>query len=113
MVNVTDGALSPYVTGIVICGTIDACQAVYEVRRAGEWTDALTRWCDGQPDLVAFTGNCLIHRAELMQLRGAWPAALAEAHRAGVRLPDRGPLVLGGRCQACPADPPQRDQAQT
>jgi ATP/maltotriose-dependent transcriptional regulator MalT len=42
----------------------------------------LTRWCEQQPDMVAFTGRCLVHRAEIMQLRGAWRDALDEARRA-------------------------------
>jgi DNA-binding CsgD family transcriptional regulator len=86
MVAVTTRELSPPVTGLVYCGVILACQEVYEVRRAQEWTAALTRWCEQQPGLVAFTGRCLVHRAEIMQLRGAWLDALAEARRAGERL---------------------------
>lgn len=82
MVTAMGGDLAPYVTGIVYCGTIAACQSVYELRRAGEWTAALTQWCDEQPDLIAFTGNCLVHRAEIMQLRGAWQDALEESTRA-------------------------------
>jgi DNA-binding CsgD family transcriptional regulator len=85
MVAVTTKELSPIVTGFVYCGVILACQEVYELRRAQEWTVALTRWCEGQPDLVAFTGRCLIHRAEILQLRGAWSDALEEARRAGRR----------------------------
>jgi DNA-binding CsgD family transcriptional regulator len=85
MVAVTAGELSPIVTGLVYCNVIAFCQEVYEVRRAREWTAALTRWCDRQPDMVAHTGLCLLHRAEIMELNGAWPEALEEARRAGER----------------------------
>lgn len=85
MLSLTSGELSPIVTGIVYCGVILACQSAHDVGRAQEWTAGLSRWCERQPDLVAFTGRCLVHRAELMQLRGAWPQALEEARRAGER----------------------------
>jgi DNA-binding NarL/FixJ family response regulator len=85
MVAVTAGELSPIVTGLIYCSVIEGCQEVYALRRAQEWTAALTRWCGEQPELVAFTGKCLAHRAEIMQLRGAWQDALEEARRAGER----------------------------
>jgi DNA-binding CsgD family transcriptional regulator len=85
LVAATAGELSPVVTGIVYCNTIGFCTDAYELRHAAEWTDALTRWCESQPEMVAHNGLCLVHRAEIMQLRGAWTDALQEASRAADR----------------------------
>jgi DNA-binding NarL/FixJ family response regulator len=85
LVVATAGELSPVVTGIVYCNTIAFCRDAYELRHAGEWADALTRWCDGQHQMVAHNGLCLVHRAELMQLHGAWTQALEEARSAAER----------------------------
>ena len=85
LVAATAGELSPIVTGIVYCNTIAFCRDAYELRHAREWTDALARWCDAQPEMVAHNGLCLVHRAEIMQLRGAWDGALEEARRAAER----------------------------
>lgn len=82
MLAATGGELSPIVTGLIYCSVIDACQEVFAWRRAREWTSALAGWCEGQPEMVAFTRTCLVHRAEVMQFDGAWPEAMAEAGRA-------------------------------
>jgi len=67
MVAATADELSPRVTGIVYCGVIAGCHEVFELRRAQEWTAALSRWCEQQQDLMAFTGRCLVHRAEILE----------------------------------------------
>ncbi len=85
MLSVTSGEASPVISGVVYCGVISGCEEAYDVRRAQEWTEALSRWCEQQQDLVAFTGRCLAHRAGIMQLRGAWAEALEEARRARER----------------------------
>jgi DNA-binding CsgD family transcriptional regulator len=85
MVAVANGELSPIASGLVYCGVILACQTAYELGRAQEWTAALAAWCQEQPDMVAFTGRCLVHRTEILGLRGAWAEALVEARRAGRR----------------------------
>ncbi|MEV6236181.1 LuxR C-terminal-related transcriptional regulator [Lentzea sp. NPDC051838] len=81
MVAVTTGELSPIVAGIVYCNTISFCREVYQLRRVREWTAALTRWCAQQQEMVAHKGVCLVHRAEIMTLGGAWDDALAELGR--------------------------------
>ena len=85
LVAATAGELSPIMTGIVYCNTIAFCQDAYELRHAREWTEALTGWCERQPEMVAHNGLCLVHRAEIMQLKGAWSDALEEARRAAER----------------------------
>jgi len=85
LVAATAGELSAIVTGIVYCNTIAFCRDAYELRHAREWIEALRRWCDAQPEMVAHNGLCLVHRAEIMQFRGAWPDALEEARRAAAR----------------------------
>jgi DNA-binding CsgD family transcriptional regulator/predicted negative regulator of RcsB-dependent stress response len=85
MLTVTSGELSPMPTGIVYCGAIGGCRVAFEPRRAQEWTNALHDWCERQPDMLAFTGDCFVHRGELMELHGAWADALSELDRAAAR----------------------------
>jgi DNA-binding NarL/FixJ family response regulator len=85
LVSVDAGELTPFITGILYCNTIDFCRSCYEYRHVREWTEALTRWCDRQPEMVTHNGLCLVHRAEIMQMVGSWTDALTEAQRAAER----------------------------
>ncbi|HEX7521103.1 MAG TPA: DNA-binding response regulator, partial [Acidimicrobiia bacterium] len=66
MVGVGAREVSAIAIGDAYCTVIEACQELFDVRRAHEWTAALSRWCDAQPELVLYRGQCLIHRAEIM-----------------------------------------------
>jgi DNA-binding CsgD family transcriptional regulator len=78
MITAETEGVFPVVKGIVYCAVIETCRKVWDLRRAQEWTSAFTRWCDAQPDIVPFRGQCLVRRAEIIQFHGEWSKALEE-----------------------------------
>ncbi len=78
MVGIVAGEVSPVVAGIVYCSMIEACTWMDDYGRVAQWTRALTTWCAEQPGLVAFTGQCAVHRGQLLRLHGAFASALDE-----------------------------------
>jgi DNA-binding CsgD family transcriptional regulator len=98
MVAVTARELSPVVTGLIYCSVIEGCQEVHALDRAHEWTSALGRWCEEQPEMVSFAGICRVHRAEMLQLHGAWSDALDEAGRAYERCLENNRQAAAAAC---------------
>jgi len=55
-----------------------AFQAVFDLGRAQEWTAALERWTESEPDVITYRGRCRVFRSELLRLHGQWQDAVAE-----------------------------------
>jgi DNA-binding NarL/FixJ family response regulator len=87
MLLAVEGRLGPYSTGKVYCSLIGACEDVGDLARAAEWTDATSHWAANHPFAI-FPGICRIHRAVVLDRRGALVAAERELSRAGVELLD-------------------------
>ncbi len=85
MAALTTGEVSPIMAGHVYCSMVEGCQEVGDYQRMTEWTDALQRWCDDQPGLIAFTGQCAVHRGQILRAHGSFREALDELARAAER----------------------------
>ncbi len=82
MVAVIAGDVTPILAGDIYCIVLEACQETFDLRRAYEWTMSLGEWCAAQPGLVRYRGECLLYRAEVMQLHGKWNDAAQDAQDA-------------------------------
>jgi DNA-binding CsgD family transcriptional regulator len=96
MVGVTTGEVSPIFAGHTYCSLIEACQEISDFDRVAQWTTALTAWCGAQVGLVPFTGQCAVHRGQVMRVRGAYEQAIAEFDRAAARYVAAGTLAPAG-----------------
>lgn len=85
MVGLTTGEVSPIMAGHIYCSMIEGCQEIADYERMTEWTQALTRWCDDQLGLVAFTGQCAVHRGQILRAQGSFREALDELALAAER----------------------------
>jgi tetratricopeptide (TPR) repeat protein len=79
MVTVLSEELTPEWAGNIYCHLMAACHELGDIRRAAEWTEAMTRWVEGLPAAVLFTGICRVHRSQVLQTKGAWEGAEREA----------------------------------
>jgi ATP/maltotriose-dependent transcriptional regulator MalT len=106
MTGVAAGEVSVIFAGNVYCAMIEACQEIADFDRAARWTAALTTWCAGQPGLIPFTGQCAVHRGQIMRAQGAFGEALIEfdlavqrylaaqtPHAAGLAMAERGDVL--------------------
>lgn len=90
MLGIAAGEVSAMYAGAVYCSMIEACQEISDYGRAVQWTQALTRWCADQPGLIPYTGQCAVHRGQIMRLRGSFHEALEEFSFAARRYLDAG-----------------------
>jgi len=95
MVAVTAGEVSPTISGIAYCQVVGTCRAIFDWRRAREWTEAFMRWCESQSGLATYQGNCLLDRCQVLQLQGAWREALEAAQEACEVLVTNDPDMVG------------------
>jgi DNA-binding CsgD family transcriptional regulator len=104
IVAVEAGDVSPINTGDAYCTVIDGCHELFDLRRCHAWATSFTRWCDAQPDLVLYRGQCLLHRADVMLLRGEWTIGADEAIEACRRLAEPVNLLTLGRAHYLAGD---------
>jgi ATP/maltotriose-dependent transcriptional regulator MalT len=85
MLLASEGRLGPYSTGKVYCSLISACEELGDLRRSAEWTEAAASWAARYPFAI-FPGICRVHRAVVLERRGALQDAEREATRACTEL---------------------------
>jgi DNA-binding CsgD family transcriptional regulator len=97
MVAVEAGDVSVINAGDAYCTVIDGCHELFDLRRSRAWSESFDRWCDRQPGIVLYRGQCLMDRAHEMLLHGRWDDGAAEATAACERLAEPLNLLTIGR----------------
>lgn len=80
--------------GTIYCSVIVACRNRADWRRASEWTEESSRWCERE-SVAYFPGLCTVHRAEVMRQQGNLEGAEQNARLAGEQLKVANPRVAG------------------
>jgi DNA-binding NarL/FixJ family response regulator len=81
MLEASSEDLAPNWAGNIYCHLMAACYELGDIRRAAAWTQSTAEWCDQMAPAVLFKGICRVHRAQVMQILGAWTQAQDEAER--------------------------------
>ncbi len=93
MLEASSGELSPTFAGNIYCHLMGACHELADVRRASAWTQVVSDWCDRMAPAVLFKGICRVHRAQVMQIQGAWSDALRQGRIKGAATSIRSALA--------------------
>jgi len=79
MVGAVTTGMSPLLAGLMFCSILGTAQELHEYPRAREWAAAIDGWCDAQPGLEMYRGECRVFRARILQIAGDWPRAEEQA----------------------------------
>jgi DNA-binding CsgD family transcriptional regulator len=75
ILTVTRTEIAPMMAGLLFCSAMLTVYELYDFGRAREWSAAVERWRQAQPDLAMYRGECQVHRAHVLELAGDWPGA--------------------------------------
>lgn len=90
--------MAPNWAGNIYCHLMAACHELGDIGRAAAWTRSTAAWCERMAPAVLFKGICRVHRAQVMQVRGAWTEAEDEAERVCL---DVAHIHVGTVAEAC------------
>jgi len=83
----------PLTGSMLYCNILWACRTFGDWARANQWTLGYQDFCASSR--MEFSGNCQLHRAEVLGIRGSLRDALAHVEDSVSRLSDDGPWALG------------------